>query len=73
MATSQGVPRLHAPLWVSFRIRLLAIAALIAVAAVVLALSLSGSSSGSGGTQINHRVAPKSAVPTPHHLVGGRF
>jgi NO-binding membrane sensor protein with MHYT domain len=73
MATSQGVPRLHAPLWVSFRMRLLALAALIAVAAAVLALSLAHSSNGSPGTQVDHRVAPKTVAPMPHRLVGGRF
>lgn len=73
MATSQGIPRLHAPLWVSFRIRLVALAALIAVAAAVFAVSLSSSSSGSAGAQLDHRVAPKAVAPTPRHLVGGRF
>ena len=73
MATSQGVPRLHAPLWVLSRTRLLGLAALIAVAVAVLALSLAHSSSGSRGTQIDHRVAPRTVAPVPHRLVGGRF
>lgn len=81
MATSQGLPRVRAPLWVSFRARLLALAArrllalaaLIAVVAAVLALSLSSSGSGSSGVQIDHPVTPKTVAPAPHHLVGGRF
>lgn len=73
MATSQGLPRVHAPLWVSFRARLLALAALIAVVAAVLALSLSSSGSDSSGVQIDHPVTPKTVAPAPHHLVGGRF
>lgn len=73
MTTSQGIPRLHAPFWVSFRMRLLALAALIAVAAAVFVVSLSSSSSGSAGAQVDHRVAPKTVWPTPHHPVGGRF
>jgi hypothetical protein len=73
MTTSQGVPRLHAPLWVPFHTRVIALIALIALAAAVLALSLSNSTSGSSGTRIDHRVAPKSVAPMPHRLVGGRF
>jgi hypothetical protein len=73
MATSEGVPRLHAPLWVSPRTRLLALAALIAVAAAVLALSLAHSGSGAPGAQVDHQGAPKTVEPVPHRLVGGRF
>jgi len=73
MATSQGARRLDAPIWVSFRTRLLALAALIAVAAAVLALSLSNSTSGSPGTEIDHRVAPETVAPVPPRLLGGRF
>jgi len=39
----------------------------------VLALGLSNSSSGSPGTQIEHRVVPKTVAPAPHRLIGGRF
>jgi NO-binding membrane sensor protein with MHYT domain len=73
MTTSQGLPRVDAPLWVSFRPRLVALAALIAVVAAVLALSLSSSGGGSSGVQIDHSVTPKTVAPAPHHLVGGRF
>jgi hypothetical protein len=73
MSTSQGVPRLHTPLWVPFRTRVIAIIALMALAAAVLALSVSNSSSGSPGKRIDHAVAPKTVAPTPHRLVGGRF
>jgi hypothetical protein len=73
MATTQAVPRVRPSLRVSFRTRLLALVALIAVAATVLALGLSNSSSGSPGTQIDHRVVPKTVAPAPHRLIGGRF
>jgi hypothetical protein len=73
MATSQGLPRVHAPLWDSFRTRLLALAALIAVVAAVLALSLSTSGAGPSGAQVDHPVTAKTVAPAPHHLVGGRF